>query len=97
MPKAYFMVQYRSSSDNDERRAYTKLAVEAINAAGGRFLAHGGRVLAKEQAIQERAVIVEFDNYDLAVATYGGEPYKKALAALPEGIVRDFRIVEGVD
>lgn len=96
MPKAYWMCSYRSLSDSDERRAYTNIAEQVVKAAGARFLAHGGRVTAKEQGLQDRAVVVEFDNYDLALATYDSELYRKALATLPEGIVRDFRIVEGV-
>ena len=75
MLEAYWICSYRSLSDSDERRAYTKIA---------------------EQAVQGRAVMVEFDNYDLALATYDSELYRKALATLPEGIVRDFRIVGGV-
>ena len=96
MLEAYWICSYRSLSDSDERRAYTKIAAQAVKAAGARFLAHGGRVTAKEQAVQGRAVMVEFDNYDLALATYDSELYRKALATLPEGIVRDFRIVGGV-
>jgi uncharacterized protein (DUF1330 family) len=42
------------------------------------------------------AVVVEFDSYEIALAAYESADYKKALAALGSGVVRDFRIAEGV-
>ena len=44
MAKGYWVVCYRSISNPAAREAYSKLAVPAIAAAGGRFLAIGGTV-----------------------------------------------------
>jgi uncharacterized protein (DUF1330 family) len=52
---------------------------------------------AKEDAVEQRTVVVEFDSFDAAVATYESDEYKAALEKLKDGVVRDFRIVEGVD
>jgi uncharacterized protein (DUF1330 family) len=38
MAKAYWVVCYRTTSDPVAREKYTKLAVPAVLAAGGRFL-----------------------------------------------------------
>ena len=38
MPKAYWVVTYRSVKNPEAWKAYAKLAVPAIEAAGGRFL-----------------------------------------------------------
>jgi hypothetical protein len=42
MAKAYWVVCYRSISDSAAREEYTKLAVPAVLAGGGRYLARGG-------------------------------------------------------
>ncbi|GGR01813.1 hypothetical protein GCM10010195_66930 [Kitasatospora griseola] len=42
-------------------------------------------------------VLIEFDSFEQAVAAYESEAYQKALVALPDGVERDFRIIEGID
>jgi len=96
MSKAYWISAYRSITDTAALAAYAKLAAPAIQAAGGRFLARGGKVKPQEAGLNERTVIVEFDSFEQAVATYESEAYRAALAALGTGVERDFRIVEGV-
>ena len=69
----------------------------ALESFGGRFLARTSiKVHPREAGLQQRTVIVEFDSYEIAVAAYDSEAYKKALRALGSGAERDFRIVEGV-
>jgi uncharacterized protein (DUF1330 family) len=62
---------------------------------GGTFLAAGGRVVAKENGIEERTIIIEFDSFEAAVAAYESDAYKAALAALDGGADRDIRLIEG--
>ncbi len=73
----------------------------AVQAGGGRTLSllpsRGGRVVAHEAGSTQRVVLIEFDSFDQAVAAYESEAYQKALVALPDGVQRDFRIVEGID
>ena len=97
MPKGYWIGAYRSVTDLGKRTRYSELATVAVEAAGGRFLARGGRVTAHEQGVAERTVIVEFDSYEQALAAYDSELYRTALDALGDGVSRDHRIVEGVD
>ena len=52
---------------------------------------------AKEAGIEERIDVVEFDSFDVAVATYESDKYKAALEKLESGVVHDFRVLEGVD
>jgi uncharacterized protein (DUF1330 family) len=96
MSKGYWVSAYHSVSDPEALAAYAKLAAPAIQAAGGRFLARGGKVKANEAGLNERTVIIEFDSFDQAVAAYESEAYRAALAALGTGAKRDHRIVEGV-
>ena len=76
---------------------YAKLAGPAILGAGGQFLARGGKVAAYEAGVAERTVVVEFESFDQAVAAHDSEAYQAALKKLEGAVVRDLRIVEGVD
>jgi uncharacterized protein (DUF1330 family) len=95
--KGYWVVAYRSISDESAVKAYGALAVPACKAFGGRFLTMStSQVEAHEAGLQQRTVIVEFDSYDIALAAHKSEAYQKALQALGSGAERDYRIVEGV-
>jgi uncharacterized protein (DUF1330 family) len=53
--------------------------------------------VAYDAGIAERTVLVEFDSFEQAVAARESAAYQEAMAALPDGVERDFRIVEGID
>ncbi|GAA0274285.1 DUF1330 domain-containing protein [Streptomyces polychromogenes] len=97
MAKGYWVSVYPAISDRESLTAYDELAGPAVRAAGGRLLSRGDRVVAHEAGITQRAVLVEFDSLEQAVAAYESEAYQKALVALPDGVERDFRIIEGTD
>lgn len=97
MPKGYWVSAYRTVSDPEKLAAYVKLAGPAVEAGGGRLLVGlDGRVEARDAGLAERTVLVEFDSVGQAVAAYESAAYQEALAALADGVERDFRIVEGV-
>jgi len=97
MKKGYWVVVYRSISDESALRAYAALAGPALKALGARLLtSSGSQVEPREAGLQLRVVVVEFDSYAAASAAYQNEAYQKALQALGSGAERDFRIVEGV-
>jgi uncharacterized protein (DUF1330 family) len=97
VPKGYWVSVYRTISDPEKLAAYNELAAAAVRAAGGRTLIRGGRVVAHDEGIAERTILVEFDSFEQAVAARESAAYQDALAALADGVERDFRIVEGVD
>jgi len=97
MAKGYWVSVYPAISDPERLAAYNELARTAVQAGGGRTLSRGGRVVAREAGITQRVVLIEFDSFDQAVAAYESEAYRKALLALPDGVERDFRIIEGID
>lgn len=76
--------------------AYGKLAGPAIQAGGGRFLARGMPAKVYEAGLEQRAVLVEFDSIEMAIATHDSPDYQAALKALGNGAKRDIRIVEGM-
>jgi uncharacterized protein (DUF1330 family) len=97
MKKGYWVVAYRSISDESAMKAYGPLAALVLQSFGGRLLASPtSQVQPYEAGLRQPAVIVEFDSYEKAVAAYKSEAYHKALQALGSGAERDFRIVEGV-
>ena len=96
MKKGYWVVAYRSISDESAVIAYGALAVPALEAFGGRLLTKStSQIQPHEFGLQQRAVLVEFDSYEIALAAHESEAYRKALQALGSGAERDFRIVEG--
>jgi len=97
MKKVFWVVAYRSISDESALKAYGALAVPAVQSFGGRFLTRStSQVQAHEAGLQQRTVIVEFDSYDIALTAHKSDAYQKALQALGSGAERDYRIVEGV-
>ena len=97
MPKAYWVVSYRSISDPQKLAAYAKLAPAATAPFGARYLARGTAAAAFEAGVKERIVITEFPSVQQAIAAYESPAYQAALRALGDGAVRDVRIVEGLD
>jgi uncharacterized protein (DUF1330 family) len=96
MPKAYWVVAYRSVKNPEAWKAYAKLAAPAIESSGGRFLARSNPAKTYEAGMNERVVLVEFDSLDKALACHDTPAYKEALKALGAGNVeRDMRVVEG--
>ena len=62
MPKAYWVVTYRSVKNPEAWTAHARLAVPAIEGAGGRFLARSNPAKIYESGMNERVVLVEFDS-----------------------------------
>jgi uncharacterized protein (DUF1330 family) len=96
MKKGYWVVAYRSISDEAAVKAYAAAAAPALESLGGRILTRSTSQLQTHEAgLQLRAILVEFESYETALAAYESPAYKKALEALGSGAERDFRIVEG--
>ncbi len=96
MSKAYWISAYRSITDPAAMAEYGKLASPAIQAAGGRFLARGMPAKVYEAGLEQRAVLIEFDSLEKAIAAHDSPGYQAALKALGNGAERDIRIVEAV-
>ena len=96
MPKAYWIATYRSISNPDALAAYAALAGPAIQAAGGRFLARGMPSKIYEAALNQRVVLIEFDNVAQATDAHDSPAYQEALKALGQGADREIRIIEAV-
>jgi uncharacterized protein (DUF1330 family) len=95
MAKAYWVVAYHSIKNTDAFQAYAKMAVPAVEAAGGRFIVRGMPTKVYEAGMQQRVVVIEFDDIAKATAAHDAAGYQAALKLLGDGAERDIRIVEG--
>ena len=98
MKKGYWVVAYRSISDESAVKEYGKLAMPAIQAGGGKALIRTAEVIEPhESGLKQRVVVMEFESFEKALATYDSPAYRAALKVLGSAADRDFRIVEGVE
>ena len=98
MPKAYWVVTYRSIKNPEALAAYAKLAGPAIAAAGGKILVRGTAAHVWEAGLKQRTVVTEFPDLKTAIAAHDTPGYLEALKALGKGNVeRDMRVVEGAE
>jgi len=96
MKKGYWVVVYRSISDESAVKAYGALALPAVELLGGRFLTSStSQIQTHEAGLPVRTILVEFDSYEIALAAHESEAYQKTLQVLGSAAERDFRIVEG--
>lgn len=97
MKKGYWVVCYRSVSDEAALQKYGELAIPAIQAGGGKPLIRtADAVEPREAGLKQRVVIMEFESLERALAAYNSAAYQAALKVLGSAAERDFRIVEGV-
>jgi len=96
MAKAYWIAFYRSIKNPEALAAYAKLAGPAIQGAGGRFIVRGSPAKVYEKGLDQRAVVVEFDSVQQAIAAHDSAGYQAALKVLGDAVERDIRIMEGV-
>ena len=64
MPKAYWIVTYRSVKNTEAWGAYVKLAGPALTAAGGRYLVRNKPAKTYEAGINERVILIVFDSLE---------------------------------
>ena len=71
MSKAYWIATYIEIFDADKLASYAALALPAITAAGGRFMARGMPDAIREAGKTTRTVIIEFESVAAAEAAIG--------------------------
>jgi uncharacterized protein (DUF1330 family) len=96
MAKAYLILCYHSVLNDEALQEYARLALPAIQSAGGRYLARGLPAQTYEEGLNQRTVLIEFDSVEQAIAAHDSPGYQMALRALGNATKRDVRIVEGL-
>lgn len=95
MPKGYWIVRV-DVSNADEYAKYTVANPEIFGKFGGRFLARGGRSTAVEGTARARNVIVEFPDYDSALACYRSPEYQANMKLRAGHATAEILVIEGV-
>lgn len=76
---------------------YIKANAAAFEKYGGRFLVRGGEFTAPEGEARERNVVIEFKDYETALACYHSPEYQAAAAIRKECSLGEQIIIQGVE
>ena len=95
MPKAYW-VAHVDVDDPDVYEEYKCANAVAFAKYGAKFVVRGGQQEIREGNNRARTVVLEFQDYEMALACYNSPEYKKALAIRKDISTSDLVIVEGV-
>lgn len=97
MAKKGYWIGRVDVSDPEGYQAYVKANAAAFSKYGARFLVRGGPFEAVEGASRSRNVVIEFKDYDTALACYRSPEYQHAITHRAGRAVADLIVVEGYD
>jgi uncharacterized protein (DUF1330 family) len=96
MPKGYWIVHV-DVRDPEVYQQYVKANAVAFAKYGAYFLVRGGKHIVTSGKARERNVVIEFRDYETAVACHDSEEYREAAKLRDAGSLVDLVIVEGYD
>jgi uncharacterized protein (DUF1330 family) len=96
MPKGYWVVA-ADVSEPEGYKLYIAENAKAFRTYGGRFLARGGRSETVEGGARSRIVVIEFKDYETALACYRSPEYARAIELRKHRAVLDVVVTEGYD
>ncbi len=76
MPKAYWIANI-TVRDPEAYREYVERDTPIIEGFGGRFIVRGGQAGATEGDVLDRHVVIEFPDFDTAMACYNSAEYQE--------------------
>lgn len=94
MPKGYWVANVEVK-DPEAYKAYVAANAEAFGKFGGRFVVRAGRHEVREGQMNSRIVVIEFKDYETALACYDSPEYARAKAHRVVASVGNLAIVEG--
>ncbi len=96
MAKGYWLAQV-DVTDAEAYKAYIAANQIAFRKYGARYVIRAGRHQAVEGACRSRLVVIEFPDYDTALACYCSSEYQHAITLRRGYAVADIAVVEGYD
>jgi uncharacterized protein (DUF1330 family) len=96
VPKGYWMVHV-DVHDPEGYRKYVKANAKAFAKYGARFLVRGGKYVVTRGKAPARNVVIEFRDYETAVACHDSEEYREATKLRDAASNADLVIIEGYD
>ena len=96
MAKAYWIG--RVDVHNEEGyKPYTAANAAIFKKWGGRFVVRGGRFTPVEGQSRSRNVVIEFPDYDTALACYRSPEYQQNIKVRQPHSIADLIIIEGYE
>ncbi|MCC2110458.1 MAG: DUF1330 domain-containing protein [Hyphomicrobiales bacterium] len=96
MAKAYWIARVEVT-DLETYKGYLEANAEPFAKYGARFLVRGGAFETPEGTARTRNVVIEFADYQTALACYHSPEYQKAAAIRMAAADSDLIIIEGYD
>lgn len=96
MPKGYWIARI-DVSDPSAYQDYIAANAKAFSKFGARFIVRAGRFEAPEGVPRDRNVVIEFSDYETALACYRSPEYKEARELRQSAAEGDLLIIEGYD
>ena len=96
MPKAYWVVHI-DVSNPEGYKAYVAANAEPLRKYGAKFLVRGGQFENPEGKVRSRNVVLEFADYETALACYNSPEYQAAIKLRTPHSTGDVMIIEGYD
>ncbi len=96
MAKGYWLAQV-DVTDSEAYKAYIAANQIAFRKYGARYLIRAGRQEVVEGTSRSRLVVIEFPDYDAALACYRSPEYQHAITLRQGHAIADIVVVEGYD
>jgi uncharacterized protein (DUF1330 family) len=96
MAKGYWIARV-DVTDPDAYQKYVQANAEPFAKFGARFIVRAGRFESREGSNRSRNVVIEFPDYQTALACYDSPEYRRAMQFREAASDGDLVIVEGYD
>ena len=96
MAKGYWIGRVDVSND-EGYKPYAVANLAIFKKHGGRYVVRGGRFTTVEGASRSRNVVIEFPNYEAAIACYNSPEYQANIKVRAPHSSADLIIIEGYD
>jgi uncharacterized protein (DUF1330 family) len=96
MAKGYWIANV-DVSNPDEYKKYVAANAVPFKKFGARFLTRGGKSELVEGKFRSRVVVIEFPNYEAALACYRSPEYGESRKFRASASVADIIVLEGYD
>ena len=96
MAKGYWVASV-DVSNMDEYKKYVAANAAPFRKYGARFLTRGGKSDPVEGKLRSRVVVIEFPDYDAALACYRSPEYGAAKKLRENAGIADIVVLEGYD
>ncbi len=96
MAKGYWIARV-TVTDPERYKGYTEANAAAFKKFGGRFLVRGGKSEAVIGEGRDRNVVIEFADYETALACFHSPEYQHAVEVRGDSAEVDLVVVEGYD